>query len=65
VLPRRYVAVLETAVHECGIKGAAPDDVLDAFAALWSADRIARGEAINLPAIPPRDSVGLRMEIVV
>jgi predicted RNase H-like nuclease/nicotinamide riboside kinase len=41
----------------------APDDVLDAFAALWSAERIARREAISLPADPPRDAHGLAMQI--
>jgi predicted RNase H-like nuclease len=40
------------------------DDVLDAFAALWSAERIVRGGAERLPAAPPRDARGLRMEIV-
>ena len=42
----------------------ADDDLLDAFAALWSAEQILRGEAISLPAAPPRDAFGLRMEIV-
>lgn len=40
------------------------DDLLDAFAALWTAERIARGEAETLPKRPPRDPRGLRMEIV-
>jgi predicted RNase H-like nuclease len=33
-----------------------PDDVLDAAVAAWSALRIARGEALTLPADPPIDS---------
>jgi predicted RNase H-like nuclease len=41
----------------------AEDDVLDAFAALWSAERIATGRAITLPIGASADSVGLRMEI--
>jgi predicted RNase H-like nuclease len=41
------------------------DDLLDAFAALWTAERILRGEAERLPAVPPLDAQGLRMEIVV
>ena len=41
----------------------APDDVLDAFAALWTAERIARGEALSLPPAPPRDAFGLPMWI--
>lgn len=40
------------------------DDLLDALAALWTAERIARGQALTLPADPPRDEHGLRMEIV-
>jgi predicted RNase H-like nuclease len=40
------------------------DDVLDAIAALWTAARVADGSALTLPAPPPLDAVGLRMEIV-
>jgi len=42
----------------------AVDDVLDAFAALWTAGRISRGEASTLPTSPLRDSQDLPMEIV-
>lgn len=42
----------------------ADDDVLDAIAVLWTATRIARGEARGLPDPPPRDPTGLPMEIV-
>ncbi|MCG8441848.1 MAG: DUF429 domain-containing protein [Caulobacterales bacterium] len=41
-----------------------PDDLLDACAVAWSATRVARGMAERLPPAPPRDSKGLRMEIV-
>lgn len=41
----------------------AEDDVLDAFAALWSAERHARGEALCLPERPQRDTRGLTMAI--
>jgi predicted RNase H-like nuclease len=41
----------------------ADDDVLDAFACLWTAERIARGAARTLPSEPARDARGLRMEI--
>lgn len=41
------------------------DDVLDAFAALWTAERILAGAAEGMPRDPPRDAEGLRMEIVV
>ena len=42
----------------------ADDDILDAFAALWTAERIAVGRARRLPADPPRDGLGLPMQIV-
>ena len=44
-------------------KDVQPDDLLDACALLWSAARIARGEATRLPARPERDETGLAMEI--
>jgi predicted RNase H-like nuclease len=43
---------------------AATDDILDAFAALWTAERIACGTARTFPEEPARDALGLRMEIV-
>jgi predicted RNase H-like nuclease len=43
--------------------GAAPDDLLDAGAALWGARRIAAGTAGRVPVAAPLDSRGLRMEI--
>ena len=42
---------------------AAPDDVLDALVALWSARRIADGGAKSLPESPIVDSEGLRIAI--
>lgn len=39
------------------------DDILDAFILLWTAERIARGEASSLPPTPPRDRFGLKMAI--
>lgn len=40
---------------DLGTAGLAPvDDVLDAAAAAWTADRIARGEATSLPSPPER-----------
>jgi predicted RNase H-like nuclease len=41
-----------------------PDDILDALAALWTAERLACGTAISIPAKPPLDAYGLRMEMV-
>lgn len=45
--------------------GCAADDLLDAFAALWTARRIAKGKAVTIPLIPFRDRYGLTMEMVV
>ena len=42
----------------------AEDDILDAFAALWTAERIVAGKAQTIPGEPKPDSFGLRMEIV-
>jgi len=41
----------------------ANDDLLDAFAALWTAERLSSGKAITIPANPPRDSHNLPMEM--
>jgi predicted RNase H-like nuclease len=45
--------------RDCG-----DDDLLDAFAALWTAERVAAGTSLTLPRHPALDSAGLRMEIV-
>jgi len=42
---------------------AAADDILDAYACVWTAMRIFRGEAGHLPDEPPEDSRGLKMAI--
>jgi len=44
-------------------KSVADDDILDAFAATWTAWRIAAGIAESLPTAPRRDSKGLKMAI--
>ena len=46
------------------VKDVAHDDILDAFAALWSGERILRGVNRTLPEGPPIDRCDLRMEIV-
>jgi predicted RNase H-like nuclease len=40
------------------------DDILDALAALWSAQRIHSGTAIRLPAEEERDKLGLPMQML-
>ena len=43
---------------------ATSDDISDALAALWSAERVRAGRNVLLPDHPARDSFGLRMEMV-
>ena len=43
--------------------GVTLDDVLDACAACWTARRIVDGTAVRIPADPPADDRGLRMEM--
>jgi predicted RNase H-like nuclease len=57
------VPILPRLAYQHTLSGAAPDDVLDAAAALWTAKRIDRGVARCIPAAPPFDSRGLRMEM--
>jgi predicted RNase H-like nuclease len=42
----------------------ADDDILDAFAALWTAGRIVSGTAQSLPEIVPFDAAGLPMRMM-
>ena len=42
----------------------AADDIVDAFVALWTAERIQSAEAVSIPPIPSLDAYGLRMEMV-
>lgn len=44
-------------------QGVAADDIADAFAALWSANRLLIGAAERFPAAPQYDSLGLAMHI--
>ena len=39
------------------------DDILDALAGLWTAERILRGEAVTIPVDPPCDDQGLPMRM--
>lgn len=43
--------------------GSLRDDILDAFVALWSAERIFNGNFISLPPYPIKDALGLKMEL--
>ena len=44
--------------------GSTPDDVLDAFVALWTAERIAKGNHHIITSDPPKDTLGLPMRMV-
>jgi predicted RNase H-like nuclease len=44
--------------------GVGRDDVLDAYAMLWTARRIAAGDAVRLQEEPQRDERGLRAEML-
>lgn len=56
-------ATVDDLLRDVPKKLAAPDDVLDALAALWSAERILAGAAQTLPSPVAIDSVGLIMAI--
>ena len=60
-----YGSAILRALADRRTLGCEDDDILDAFATLWTAERIHRGQATTLPAEPPCDAHGLRMEIVV
>lgn len=63
LLSPHFGDALEAALDARRALGASPDDILDAFAALWSAQRICEGNASRLPAEPDFDSHGLPMHI--
>ena len=58
------MAAIESAVAQLAGTRAKEDDMLDAFAVLWSALRVRNEADESLPADPPRDATGLPMRIV-
>jgi predicted RNase H-like nuclease len=60
----RWCGAAPGALDERRRLGCQADDIVDALVLLWTAERIERGEAITIPASPPRDACGLRMEMV-
>mgnify|MGYP006283000041 CR=1 FL=1 len=60
-LIRQVFPSLEYPAHAKSICG--KDDVLDAFVALWTANRIAQGNELVLPTQEQKDTYGLRMEM--
>lgn len=57
-------AAFDTARQQVNRKHAANDDIADAFASLWTAQRIIRGQCQTVPPDPPFDSHGLPMRMV-
>jgi predicted RNase H-like nuclease len=64
LLRKHFGTAVDSALAGLRQSGCAADDLLDAFAALWTARRIRAGTAVTLPATPPMDAHGLRMEIL-
>jgi predicted RNase H-like nuclease len=62
---RTYGRAWEHAAADLPRGAFARDDLFDAFAALWTAERVARGRALVLPGAAQVDKRGLRAEIVV
>ncbi len=60
----RYGPLLERIRPTWRKRDVADDDLLDAAAALWTAERIALGTAVRHPPSPPTDHHGLAMEIL-
>ena len=63
LLDQNGFAAIVTQALGSRIAGVAKDDILDACAACWTARRTAMGIATVLPAVPPLDPRGLRMEM--
>jgi predicted RNase H-like nuclease len=57
-------AAVGRALDERRKLGCRTDDIMDALVLLWTAERIERREAVTIPASPPLDAYGLRMEMV-
>ena len=58
------VTVFEAAKQRFRRCEVAIDDILDAFACLWTAERVESGWAVGLLPNPPIDSVGIPMQMV-
>lgn len=65
LLRSRFGSVIDEALSDRSRLACAADDLLDAFALLWTARRIFRGDSFTIPENPPLDGAGLPMQIVV
>ncbi|MYZ43560.1 DUF429 domain-containing protein [Schauerella aestuarii] len=63
LMPADYRIAVDRALAHLQRAQCAADDVLDAFAVLWSAERCARDEAIAIATTREIDAVGLEMNI--
>jgi len=63
LLERRWHRDAGAVVDRSASSDAARDDIVDAMAACWTAERVLAGKAVRVPDDPPRDARGLRMEI--
>ncbi|SAL80148.1 hypothetical protein AWB71_06056 [Caballeronia peredens] len=63
MLTRCFGSAIDTALSARKAAQASRDDVLDAFAVLWSARRIAAGDALRIPDAIETDAAGLAMAI--
>jgi predicted RNase H-like nuclease len=61
---RAYFPEVQACSTEHRPRGVGRDDILDAFAMLWTARRISAGAAYRLPRIDQCDDKGLRAEIL-
>lgn len=64
LLRKSYGELIDDILDERANLGCEYDDIIDAFAAFWSAERVACDEAVVIPPSPPTDTYGLRMEMV-
>ena len=60
----RLPGIPDEYIGEDGAPRAAWSRFFDAFAALWTAERVVNGNAVILPPRPPHDGRGLPMRIV-
>ena len=65
LLQRVYGQNLSKLVEAHRSSTGARDDIVDAMAVCWTAERVLRKQEVRLPSKLERDSRGLRMEIVV
>jgi predicted RNase H-like nuclease len=63
LLQPHFPGAAERLLDEHPRRAVQADDVLDALACLWTAQRLVRGQALRLPAMPTHDAFGLRMAI--